>query len=57
VIPLPVPDAARAEVGSIVNSVIMTRSADTILAFHVFKIVSSCLNLETKKQTDRSASD
>jgi hypothetical protein len=47
--PLPVPDAAKAEVGSIVNSVIMTRSADTILVFHVFKVVSSLSNFRNEE--------
>ena len=44
-IPVPVLEAASAEVGSIVNNVIMTRNADMILVLSVFKVGSSLLSV------------
>ena len=53
--PVPVLEAASAEVGSSVNSVIMARRADTILVFHVFKVVSSLSEFRSE-EADRSIS-
>ena len=51
--PVPLPDAASAEVGSSVNNVIMTRNADMILVLNVFKVGSSLLSFRNNEEADR----
>ena len=51
--PVPVLEAASAEVGSSVNNVIMTRNADMILVLSVFKVGSSLLSFRDNEEADR----
>jgi len=50
--PVPVLEAASAEVGSSVNNVIMTRNADMILVLSVFKVGSSLLSFRDNEEVN-----